>query len=483
MSTSVAFFAAYHSISPDWQSLLQRFFADLLSDGFRVQMSGCLGEKRWTSPCLAGDDSWDPSQARQDSWKVLTPQMSPSVMSNEMRLHLWLDLRQRALCLGMRSSMPSCQGVTPFLVHILFPFRFCWKSHLIPLMSPLAYPMLLNVSEGLVKYYQTRVLNEWMEWCEDSWANGTRKLTKQSCRPEPFLRNITKLRHMQTSYLLNTFEIAFRESWSASHLFLKMSLSGLASSTNSRLHSRKQEAHAPPLAVTEHPTKRKGQEASLQQLSQLWSKPHMVVTCWQDLTSNIALNCSHRMSTLICCIKCIPWYHGFQWFSSFFLTLAELAVLRTAYGNIGRRLLKQSDVDERSALCLAIMGRNSNIIQILLKAKARCHENKASKWMTGRQVDSMKRETHETKRKIVFLWSKGCLFVFFKFCEAEIEAVDIHGNGLLHYACMSRDREAPKISLSSNLPMLWERKRVVLKESFEKKNVLQEILATKRRTN
>eukprot|EP00435_Cladocopium_sp_Y103_P035426 s3103_g9.t1 len=68
-------------------------------------------------------------------------------------------------------------------------------------------------------------------------------------------------------------------------------------------------------------------------------------------------------------------------------------LVKTAFGKIGRRLVNQCDLEERSALCLAVMGRQSNMVQILLSSKA------------------------------------------------ELETTDHHGNGVLHYACMNRDRE------------------------------------------
>lgn len=68
-------------------------------------------------------------------------------------------------------------------------------------------------------------------------------------------------------------------------------------------------------------------------------------------------------------------------------------LVKTPFGKIGRRLVNQCDLEERSALCLAVIGRHSNMVQILLSSKA------------------------------------------------ELETTDSHGNGVLHYACMNRDRE------------------------------------------
>jgi len=68
-------------------------------------------------------------------------------------------------------------------------------------------------------------------------------------------------------------------------------------------------------------------------------------------------------------------------------------LVKTPPSKIKGRLVYQHDVDERTGLCLAVLARNSNLVQILLGAKA------------------------------------------------ELETADVHGNGVLHYACMSRDRE------------------------------------------
>eukprot|EP00434_Breviolum_minutum_P044887 symbB.v1.2.040145.t1/scaffold7025.1/size13762/1 len=68
-------------------------------------------------------------------------------------------------------------------------------------------------------------------------------------------------------------------------------------------------------------------------------------------------------------------------------------LVKTPQSKIKGRLIYQHDVDERTGLCLAVLARNSNLVQILLGAKA------------------------------------------------ELETADVHGNGVLHYACMSRDRE------------------------------------------
>ena len=45
--------------------------------------------------------------------------------------------------------------------------------------------------------------------------------------------------------------------------------------------------------------------------------------------------------------------------------------LRTPPGKIKGRLIYQHDVDERTGLCLAVLARNSNLVQILLGAKVR----------------------------------------------------------------------------------------------------------------
>ena len=46
-----------------------------------------------------------------------------------------------------------------------------------------------------------------------------------------------------------------------------------------------------------------------------------------------------------------------------------VAHIRTPFGKIGRRLVNQCDLEERSALCLAVIGRHSNMVQILLSSK------------------------------------------------------------------------------------------------------------------
>lgn len=50
--------------------------------------------------------------------------------------------------------------------------------------------------------------------------------------------------------------------------------------------------------------------------------------------------------------------------------------LRTPQSKIKGRLIYQHDVDERTGLCLAVLARNSNLVQILLGAKARWEEKR-----------------------------------------------------------------------------------------------------------
>ena len=77
--------------------------------------------------------------------------------------------------------------------------------------------------------------------------------------------------------------------------------------------------------------------------------------------------------------------------------------LRTTYPSIARKVLKQTDCDARSALGLAVLNRSSNIIQILIDAKA------------------------------------------------DLETTDSQNNGILHYAAMNRDREVVALLMELNV--------------------------------
>ena len=55
--------------------------------------------------------------------------------------------------------------------------------------------------------------------------------------------------------------------------------------------------------------------------------------------------------------------------------------LRTPPGKIKGRLIYQHDVDERTGLCLAVLARNSNLVQILLGAKVRTPRDGVFQWM------------------------------------------------------------------------------------------------------
>eukprot|EP00438_Fugacium_kawagutii_P027029 Skav201240 [mRNA] locus=scaffold3106:22300:28507:- [translate_table: standard] len=87
--------------------------------------------------------------------------------------------------------------------------------------------------------------------------------------------------------------------------------------------------------------------------------------------------------------------------------------LRTPFNKIGKRLVCQHDLEERTALCLAVMDCNSNMVQLLLSAKAPCGTPP-------------------------------------RFGEADLESTDAHGNGVLHYACINRDREQVAVFLDLN---------------------------------
>ena len=77
--------------------------------------------------------------------------------------------------------------------------------------------------------------------------------------------------------------------------------------------------------------------------------------------------------------------------------------LRTTFPSIARKVLKQVDCESRSALALAVLNRSSNIIQILIDAKA------------------------------------------------DLETVDAQNNGILHYAALNRDREVVALLMELNV--------------------------------
>lgn len=77
-------------------------------------------------------------------------------------------------------------------------------------------------------------------------------------------------------------------------------------------------------------------------------------------------------------------------------------LVKNNFPSIARKVLKQTDCEERSALALAVLNRSSNIIQILIGAKA------------------------------------------------DLETVDAQNNGILHYAAMNRDREVVALLMELN---------------------------------
>eukprot|EP00439_Symbiodinium_sp_Y106_P056443 s1321_g7.t3 len=77
-------------------------------------------------------------------------------------------------------------------------------------------------------------------------------------------------------------------------------------------------------------------------------------------------------------------------------------LVKSNFPSITRKVLKQTDCEQRSALALAVLNRSSNIIQILIGAKA------------------------------------------------DLETVDAQNNGILHYAAMNRDREVVALLMELN---------------------------------
>jgi len=78
-------------------------------------------------------------------------------------------------------------------------------------------------------------------------------------------------------------------------------------------------------------------------------------------------------------------------------------LVKTPFASVAKKVLRQGDADQRSALALAVLNRSSNIIQLLIDAKA------------------------------------------------DLETVDASNNGILHYAAMNRDREVVALLMELNV--------------------------------